>query len=98
MNPSRNDHRYGVASLLFSVLSVALFLWVVSILLDGWALRLMARETHLKQVDVIETELASCREEQQGRLVGYEWIDREQARIRLPIERAMELVAEGESR
>ena len=35
----------------------------------------------------------------QGRLLGdYEWIDREQGIVRIPIERAMELVAEREGK
>src|SRR5690242_20433108 len=42
-------------------------------------------------------ELRSVREAQQSKLHGYGWVDRGRGIVRIPIERAMELIAQRES-
>lgn len=44
-----------------------------------------------------EAWLASVRAEERRALEGYAWVDRERGLVRIPIERAMELVAEREA-
>lgn len=59
-----------------------------------------AREPHLPPGPQLQTEftadIEALRRSEEELLDRYSWIDREAGRVRIPIERAIELIAEGE--
>jgi hypothetical protein len=46
----------------------------------------------------VSVELRQLRAEQLERLQGYRWVNQQEGRVSIPIERAMELVAGGQAR
>ena len=71
----------------------AVLLFVIIVVLQAWFAQAQREEFRRKVVDVRATEAADAWAEQEGRLAGYRWVDRERGVVAIPIERAMELVA-----
>jgi hypothetical protein len=68
--------------------------WVASVLLESFAYRSMRDEQNTKVLEATNPPVEAYRDEQGEILHGYRWLDRDGGVVRLPIERAMELVVE----
>ena len=84
----------SLAATLLGVASALLLMLAVGIVLQGWAARWIEVEEQRKVIDRTYPELEAYRLEQEEALVGYHWIDQETGQVHLPIERAMEVVAQ----
>ncbi len=92
MNSKRPALAFG-AALTFVVAGAAL-LWAATLFLEGFGFAAVdAREREVNQAGV-DPVVESYRAEQSELLDRAEWIDRENGVVKLPIERAMELVVE----
>ncbi|MFH1845132.1 MAG: hypothetical protein ABIF77_18245 [bacterium] len=76
------------------VLVGAILLGAGVVALQAWYHDAAAAEHQRKVVEPKVTELEQHRTAEAATLSEYRWLDREQGIVRLPIERAMELVAE----
>lgn len=81
-------------SVLFVGLFGAVAVFLVVVLLQIVFYRMQEMETARKVVSMAPEELATLRAQQQARLNGYGWVDEGAGVARIPVERAMELVAE----
>lgn len=76
------------------VVATVCVVWVASVFLESFAFRSMSEERDTKVLDAANLPVEDYRDEQSELLQGYRWLDRETGAVRLPIERAMELVVE----
>jgi len=80
--------------LLTIVLVGAVLLGAGAVALQAWYHDAAAAEHQRKVVEPTVTELEQHRAAEHATLSAYRWLDREQGIVRLPIERAMDLVVE----
>jgi hypothetical protein len=80
------------------VAAAVALLAVVGIFLRGWTQRRLAEEEQRKIFAPSLPEVDAYRAEQEALLGGYGWEDRDQGLVRLPIERAMNLVVAEHSK
>ena len=90
---SRAANELSIPLLVTAIVAVLVLLWAGGIALEGWFHAELAAETQRKVVEQPIEELEQRLAEQRSLLDGYELVDRETGQVRLPIERAMELVA-----
>jgi hypothetical protein len=76
------------------IVAVGLVLLATSDFVRAWVQGQVRAEQEHKVIEVVSPALVDYQREQEGLLDGYEWVDQENGVVRLPIERAMELVAE----
>lgn len=72
-----------------SISTVLLIVLVVGV--QAWFGAELRRETEEKQSNVVQWKLKDLRLEQESKLQGYRWVDREAGTVAIPIERAMEI-------
>lgn len=82
----------NIWQLLLGLVAASTLVVVVALLAESWTLRRWAEEERSKILDRSDPALEAHRAEQRAIFEEYAWIDREQESVRLPIERAMELV------
>ena len=80
-------------SVLFVGLFGAVAVFLVVVLLQIVFYRMQEMETAKKVLSMAPEELATLRAKQQAQLNGYGWVDEGAGVARIPVERAMELVA-----
>ncbi len=85
-------------SILFVGLVSAVAVFLIVVLLQIVFYRMQEMETAKKVVSMAPEELATLRAQQQARLNGYGWVDEGAGVARIPVERAMELVADEQAR
>ena len=78
------------------ILVTGLVLLAASDFVRAWVQSQLRVEQQHKVVDVVSPALEDYHRQQQALLGGYTWVDQENGVVQLPIERAMELVAEEE--
>lgn len=78
------------------ILAVGLVLLAASDFMRAWVRTQLRAEQQHKVVEVVSPALADYQREQADLLGNYTWVDQENGVVQLPIERAMELVAEEE--
>ncbi len=79
--------------ILLATLSVVIVLLAASDFLRAFVGTQVREEGRSKVIEVVSPALIDYQREQADLLDGYEWVDREAGVVRLPIDRAMELVA-----
>ena len=99
MTTASDKSGFNTPAVVFGTLAVLVFVFALSLFLEGgW---FAARNLEI-EAKVYGAELPAVRDalaEQQAVLdQDYRWIDREQGRVGVPIERAMELVVERQGR
>lgn len=77
----------------FAVLSVV-FLVVCVLGLQFYVDQLKERKTYERVLAPVSTDLQMVRDKENAQLYSYGYIDREKGQVRLPIARAMELIAQ----
>ena len=83
------------AILILVVLVVSAILVLASVVgMQAWYYYMETKEFDRKVVSQVPAELYWIRVEQQEALTGYRWVDPEAGTVTIPIERAMEIVAE----
>jgi len=76
------------------ILATGLLLLAASDFVRAWVMHQVGVEQRHKVVEVVAPALADYQRQQQDLLGGYAWVDRDNGVVQLPIERAMELVAQ----
>ena len=91
-----SKHRHlALATTLLGVIAALLLVATVGVFLHGWTLRRLSDEESRKIFDRPYPQLEIYEREQEQLLsAGYHWLDADAGTVRLPIERAMELVVE----
>ena len=82
--------------ILAGILAVGLLLLAASDFVQAWVRTQLREEHRRKVVGAVSPALVDYRRQQRDLLEGYAWVDRENGLVQVPIERAMELVAEDE--
>ncbi len=78
--------------------SFFILVFVVIVALQAIFFRVKTTELEGKVINRLPEELIEMREEQQALLSGYRWIDKEAGIAAVPIDRAMELFVQEQSR
>jgi uncharacterized protein YdgA (DUF945 family) len=97
---SRAGNELSIPFLAGVIVAAGLLLWAGSVALQAWFHGELAEEHARKVVEQPVVELEQQLETQRAALTDYRWVDREAGVVRLPIDRAIELVADedGERR
>jgi hypothetical protein len=77
-----------------AVVAAGVLLWAGGVALEAWFHGELAGEHERKVVEQPVVELEQQLAAQRELLTGYRWVDREAGTVRLPIDRAMQLVAD----
>ena len=93
---STEQRKLQVWPIVAGILVVGLLLVAASDFVGAWVRSELRAEHQVKVIDVVSPTLVDYRREQTDLLDGYAWVDQENGVVQLPIERAMELVAEEE--
>jgi hypothetical protein len=96
MSVSTARRELKVWPIVAGILVVGLVLLATADFLRAWVNAELRQEEHHKVVDVVAPALVDYQRQQEGLLDEYAWVDRENGVVQIPIERAMELVAEEE--
>ena len=78
------------------ILAVGLVLLAASDFVRAWVQNQVREEQQHKVVDAVSPALVDYQRQQADLLGNYAWVDQENGVVQVPIERAMELVAEEE--
>jgi hypothetical protein len=96
MSVSTSERGLKIWPIVAGIVAVGLLLLVTSDFVRAWVQSQVRQEQQQKVIDVVSPALVDYRREQADLLGSYEWVDQENGVVQLPIERAMELVAEEE--
>lgn len=94
MNSNKNDLSFSMIALWGGLVLVLVL--VTAVWIEAYYHFLEERQVDQKVVQPVVPELVDYQAAQSELLNGYTWIDREAGIVGLPIERAMQLVAEDE--
>jgi hypothetical protein len=86
------EPRYGVVAL-FGIATV-IFIVAAIIGVQGYYDSMLEREVFIRVLQPVSEDLRNLRAEEQQHLHSYQYIDRNKGLVRLPIERAMQLLEE----
>lgn len=92
MSTTRRELR--IWPIVAGILAVGLVLLATSDFVRAWVQNQVREEQQHKVVDTVSPALVDYRRQQADLLGNYAWVDQENGVVQLPIERAMELVAE----
>lgn len=95
MTPMRAQRRRRMVDAVVGFGAGALLVVSVLVLLDAWVLRQQRLEIVRKQVLPEVEGLARHLAREDSLLGQYRWVDAERGTVRIPIERAMQLVVEA---
>jgi len=96
MSVSTAQRELKIWPIIAGILVVGLVLLAASDLVRAWVQNQVRMEKQGKIVDVVSPALDDYHRQQQALLGEYTWVDQENGVVQLPIDRAMELVAEEE--
>jgi hypothetical protein len=75
-----------------SVVAICITVVLVSIGVFQYFDREIRREVDEKQNQKVDARLTKLRSMEESRLTGYTWVDKDKGIVRIPVERAIELV------
>jgi type II secretory pathway pseudopilin PulG len=93
---STAQRKLQVWPIVAGILVVGILLLAASDFLGAWVRDRLRAEERVKVVEAVSPALEDYQREQADLLGNYDWVDQENGVVQLPIERAMELVAEEE--
>mgnify|MGYP001828325521 CR=1 FL=1 len=93
---STAQRKLRVWPIVAGILVVGILLLAVSDFLGAWVRDRLRTEQRVKVVEAVSPALEDYQREQADLLGNYDWVDQENGVVQIPIERAMELVAEEE--
>jgi type II secretory pathway pseudopilin PulG len=93
---STAQRKLQVWPIVAGILVVGILLLTASDFLGAWVRDRLRTEQQVKVVEAVSPALEDYRREQADLLGNYDWVDQENGVVQIPIERAMELVAEEE--
>lgn len=88
----RTEPRTGLIALLGGATVIALVLIVAGV--EGYYDHVRDQQIFVKQLEPVSEDLKALRAREAAQLHSYQYIDRAKGTVRLPIERAMDLVIE----
>ena len=93
---STSQRELKIWPILAGILAVGLVLLAASDFMASWVRTQVRAEHQRKVVEAVSPALTDYQREQADLLADYTWVDRDNGVVQLPIERAMELVADEE--
>jgi len=95
MAAADNKSGFNMLAVATSTVAVLVFVFVLALFLQGGFRAARNIEHEAKVLAPVDEVVADYGREQQAKLLeGYRWIDREQGKVGLPVERAVELVVQ----
>jgi hypothetical protein len=88
----RTEPRTGVIALLGGATMIALVLIIAGV--EGYYDHVRDQQIFVKQLEPVSEDLKALRAREAAQLYSYQYIDRAKGTVRLPIERAMDLMIE----